>query len=168
MRKWGYSSFWLNSKGQKTLLRLNECNSPFSFRGCFSSALSFHSEITFPLKNLETTPLWTCARCSFYPPPMINSAVFFFLLFDTNAWVSSIFFLMCRETRKPQALFSLLEKAQPRIIHSLFYKGKVFDGVWGIQSARMKTRLQRKTEWEIGLFWSPSSKTYHAHSHKYT
>ena len=56
----------------------------------------------------------------------------------------SIFFLMCRETTKPPALFSAPEKAQPGIIHSLSYKGKVFDGVWGIQSAGMKMRLQRK------------------------
>ena len=79
----------------------------------------------------------------------------------------SIFFLMWKETTKPPALFSAPEKAQPGIIHSLFYKGKVFDGVWGIKCWN-ENEPAKEMEWKIGLFWSPRSKTYHTQSHKPT
>lgn len=105
----------------------------------------FTEKSSFLLKDLETTPLWTSARCTFYLLPMINFAVVFVTWHKcVGVWDIVFSFYCVRKQEKPQALFSTLGKAQSRVMHSLFYKGKVFDGVWGIHSARMKMSLQRK------------------------
>ena len=152
LQKWGDSSFWLNSKGQNPLPYLSECNSfppilPPLSDGAFVPHHHFTQKSPFPLMNLDTTPLWTWARGrSFYPPLMINFVVVFYVPWHKSLGVqNTVFSLECvRKQEKPQALFSALEKAQPRIIHPLFHKGKVFAGVWGIPSVRMKMSPWRK------------------------
>lgn len=150
-QKWGYSSFWLNSKGQKLLPCLSECNSLQKSSIFFQMMFLFH--IIISLRNHPFhLRIWKQHPCERVPDVAFISLLWlilllFFLRYLTQKFGCleySIFSLMCRETRKRQALFWALEKAQPRIMHSLFYKGKVFDGVWGIQRTGMKMRLQRK------------------------
>lgn len=59
--------------------------------------------------------------------------------------------------RTPRFLFDP-RKAQNRITHALFYKGKVFGGVIGIESVRMKMRLERNGT-RSRLVWVPQKQS---------